>query len=394
MVPAPANVRRHFLSWERPLLPQAVTWLVAGWEGGRPLDLSHSLVIVPTRQSGRRLREALAIFAARKNQAVFPPLVLTQDAMISLSLGSDVASRSDALLAWVEVFLTIDLSAFREVFPIEPPVKNFAWAYRLAQSFLRLQATLAEVGLILGDVSLKVGDAFVEAVRWGQLGALERLFQRHLSKHGLKSPQSARIEAARRPAPLVGIERIILCATPDPLPLVLEYLSAQANSLRVEVLVFAPAEEAIGFDGWGRPVSEYWTTREIELPDFKKRVHLCAHPAAQAEQVAALAGAYLNPEGVLGIGLADPEVLPLLSTALSRRGVPSFNPEGRPRRKDSLFRLITVIVNLGREPTFAVVQQLARCPDFLALLRARIGHVFSAAGWLAEMDQLHARHLP
>ena len=56
----PMPVSRHFLSWERPLLSQAVAHLASGWDGKGPLDLSRLLVIVPTRQSGRRLREALA----------------------------------------------------------------------------------------------------------------------------------------------------------------------------------------------------------------------------------------------------------------------------------------------------------------------------------------------
>ena len=53
-------ITRHCLSWERPLLAQAVEWLAAGWGGEAPLDLANRLVVVPTRQAGRRLREALA----------------------------------------------------------------------------------------------------------------------------------------------------------------------------------------------------------------------------------------------------------------------------------------------------------------------------------------------
>ena len=56
----PANVRRHFLAWDQPLLKQAVAFLAGEWDGRGPLDLSRLLVVVPTRQSGRRLREALA----------------------------------------------------------------------------------------------------------------------------------------------------------------------------------------------------------------------------------------------------------------------------------------------------------------------------------------------
>jgi predicted signal transduction protein with EAL and GGDEF domain len=66
VVPPPANVRRHFLPWATPLLPQAVAWLAREWSGAGPLNLSSWLVVVPTRQAGRRLREALAKLAARK----------------------------------------------------------------------------------------------------------------------------------------------------------------------------------------------------------------------------------------------------------------------------------------------------------------------------------------
>ena len=68
------SVRRHFFPWDRPLLPQAVEFLTKDWSGNALLDLSRWLVVVPTRQAGRRLREALAAHAHERKQAVFPPL--------------------------------------------------------------------------------------------------------------------------------------------------------------------------------------------------------------------------------------------------------------------------------------------------------------------------------
>ena len=53
------------------MLPQAAAWLAGDWRSDGPLDLSGLLVVVPTRQSGRRLREALAGHAAARGQAVF-----------------------------------------------------------------------------------------------------------------------------------------------------------------------------------------------------------------------------------------------------------------------------------------------------------------------------------
>src|ERR1700683_145766 len=91
-------VRRHFLPWDQPLLPQVVEFLSGAWAGTGPLDLASVLVVVPTKQAGRRLREALAAHASASGQAGFPPRVLTPEALIAPVPGS--ASRLESLLAW------------------------------------------------------------------------------------------------------------------------------------------------------------------------------------------------------------------------------------------------------------------------------------------------------
>ncbi|HXA80976.1 MAG TPA: ATP-dependent nuclease subunit B, partial [Opitutaceae bacterium] len=140
MVPPPLTARRHFISWDRPLLPQAVAFLAGEWKGDGPLDLSTLLVVVPTQQSGRRLREALAEHAAARGQAAFPPRVFTPDRLITQGLGPDVAARLESLLAWTEILRPLDLEAFRDVFPVDPPARDFNWALRLAREFTHLQA--------------------------------------------------------------------------------------------------------------------------------------------------------------------------------------------------------------------------------------------------------------
>ncbi len=320
-----ASPRLHFLPWDRPLLPQAVDWLAAGWTGAGPLDLSRWLVVVPTGQSGRRLREALAERAATRGQAALPPRIITPEALIVPAAGA--ASRLQSLLVWTEIFRTLDPAQFREVFPVDPPARNFSWALRLAEGFTRLQAELAEGGLRLADVAGKAGD-FPELARWRQLGELEGLHDARLAALGLRGLQEARIAAAAEPPPL-SVDRIIALAVPDPLPLALTALAAHARRLPVEIAVFAPAEEAAAFDAWGRPLASAWQRRELALADFKHRVTLCADPASQADRVAALVRDYGSPSGRLGLGLTDPEVLPVLEVALARADIPVFNPEGR-----------------------------------------------------------------
>lgn len=386
--------RRHFLPWDRPLLPQAAAWLAREWTGAGPLDLGGLLVVVPTRQSGRRLREALAAQAAARGQAVFPPEVLTPEALVAPGPADGIASRLESLLAWTEVFRGLDLEAFRAVFPVDPPARNFTWAQRLAREFARLQGSLAEAGLRLADVGARMGHDFSEAERWGQIAALGQLQEEKLSALGLQDGSAARIACAEAPVLPEGIRRIVAFATADPLPLAVRALAIHARTVPVEVVVFAPDSESAAFDEWGRPLAAAWTHRDLALPEFEQHVHLCADPAAQAERTVAAARGYREPETVLGVGVGDSEILPALETELRHAGLAGFNPEGRARQGDGFYQLLAALATLAREDSFAAVVALARCPDFLEFLCARDGDGFSAAAFLKQLDHLHAAHLP
>ncbi len=199
---------------------------------------------------------------------------------------------------------------------------------------------------------------------------------------------------AKNPLPLANVEKVILLATPDPLPLALTVLAVHARTLPLEIVIFAPSSEADTFDGWGRPLPQGWEHRALALPEFEQRVHLCADPAAQAERIVAAAHGYGSPEGLLGVGVADNEVLSYLENALIRAGLAAYNPAGRKRRGDGFYHLLAALAALAREPSFAAVEALARCPDFLAFLQVRLGRDFSAARWLEGLDELRSRHLP
>lgn len=398
------SVRFHLLPWDQPLLKRAVDWLAGDWQGGGPLDLSDLLVVAPTRQSGRRLREALAVRAAGRGQAVFPPRVmLPEDIVAPGAAAADVASPMESLLAWIEVLRGLDLAAFREVFPVDPPARNFSWALRLADELGRLQKTLGEAGLSLADAPAKGGDDFPEAARWRQLAQLEQRRAAQLARWGKRDVQAARIAFAQSTTPPSGISRIVLLATPDPLPLAVSALAARARALPVDVVVFGPPGGESLFDEWGRPRIEAWSAREIELPDFERQVHLCADPAAQAERVADCARRYGAPDGLLAVGVADADVLPYLETSLTRSGFAVFNPEGRPRRREGFYVLIESLAEFARstirqsDPGFAAVTALVRCPDVLAWLGERPAAAdpkFSPARLLAGLDAMHRRHLP
>jgi ATP-dependent helicase/nuclease subunit B len=389
--------RLHLLPWNEPLLPQAVALLAADWTGDGPLDLSGLLVIVPTRQSGRRLREALAAHAHTRGQAVFPPRVAPPETLATLGApATGIASRLASQLAWIAVLREVSLDEFRAVFPVDPAVRDFVWARRLASQFLNLQAALAEAGLRMADVNAQAGKDFPERERWARLARLEQRYDEELAGRQLRDAQAAKLAFAAAPSLPPGIKKIFVLGTPDPLPLATRILARHAERVPVEIAVCGPADEpaAALFDEWGRPRAEVWAQRVLAWPDFEQQVRLCPDPAAQAGQIVALAQSYAAPEGLLAVGVADPEVLAPLENGLGRAGIPVFNPEGRPRRRDGLHTLLAPLAEFARADAFASAAALLRCPDILDWLGRNAGPGFSPARLLAELDELHAVHLP
>jgi ATP-dependent helicase/nuclease subunit B len=391
------KARLHLLPWDRPLLGQAVAWLAADWVGAGPLDLSHLLVVVPTRQSGRRLREALAAHAGARGQAVFSPRVVLPETLATLSASPvGVATRLASQLAWIRVLRRVPLVEFRAVFPVDPPVRDFAWARRLADQLLHLQSTLAEVGLQIGGVASQAGPDFPEAERWQQLADLEQRYVAVLAGQQLRDAQAAKLDFALQPILTPGIKKIIMLGTPDPLPLASRIIALLAEQLPVEIGVFGPADESVTalFDEWGRPRVEVWTQRELGGADFEQRVRLCLDPVAQAGQLVALAQRYVISDGGLALGIADAEILAPLAHGLSCAGLSAFNPEGRLRRQDGLYALLSLLAEFARSDAFATSAALLRCPALLDWLAAQSGAGFSSATLLREWDALQAEHLP
>lgn len=396
MVPsAPANVRRRFLGWDAPLLPRAVAWLADGWDHRGPLDLSRWLVVVPTRQAGRRLRSNLAAHAAAQGQAVFAPRVVAPEALVACpEQDTRIATPLQSTLAWTHLLLDVDLAEFRAVFPADPPQRSFDWALALAQKFLRLQSELAEAGRRLDDVAAHAPAEFAERDRWLQLGELGRRHAAALRRLGWEEPQAARLRLADEPPALADVERIVVVGVSDPLPLALTALARHAARVPVDIAIAAPESEAAAFDDWGRPRVDAWSRRDPPWENFSRQVHLLPDAAAQAEWLATAAAAYERPDGTVAVAVADAEIAPLAENALTRRGRAAFNPAGEPHRRHGLFQLLAALADFGREPTFEHTSALARAPDVLAWLERELGADGAPHVWLAELDELRATHLP
>ena len=344
-------IERVFLGWDRPFLMRAVAWLLE-----RRDDLPGMLVVVPTAQSGRRLREALAAAAG----AVLSPRVVTPGAFLK-SRDAEAAADWIERLAWVEVLENVsDWSAYEALFPT-PPGDGGNWAGALAREMVMLRHALQENGLLLSVAARKLRET-VEAERWEALGRLEDLVERKLQAWGLKSRSRVLAEGLQIPG---GVLRIVLAGVAEMPPLVERALTAWPG--RVEILIGAPAGESNEFSATGRP-DRKWSERVLPWPGGS--VQVVADPRQQAVEALRIIGEMQTPSDQVALGSADTEVGDELARVFTREGWIAFHPAaavvsgGLPRWFRSWCQWLA-------DPTLATLADLLTLPETGVLVAGR-----------------------
>ena len=99
-------IRRVFLDWTRPALPEVVSRLIDEYSAGDEIDLSRVIVVVPGKRAGRRLRELLT---DRTGGRCRPPRVITINELPELLYEPKFPFASDLVqkLAWAEALRTM-----------------------------------------------------------------------------------------------------------------------------------------------------------------------------------------------------------------------------------------------------------------------------------------------
>lgn len=391
------QVTRHFLPWNRPVLELAGEWLMQQ-AGHGLLDLSSLLVVVPTRNAGRRLREILAQLAHERDRAILPPQVVPPEFLLSLVSECEAKDRETAgpeqtLLAWVRVLKSADLARYRALFPVDPVNQDFNWALGMAEGFVDLRRTLGEAGLEIADVVQILRDDLEEIDRWKELAKLEKEYKETLRRVKLADLQTVRRDQAGTPEIPDGIKRVVVIGTPDPAPLALQVLKALATELPMEVLVYAPESLAETFDAWGRPVVDYWTQHAIEIPDWKETVRVVPHALAQADLAVARIKGYESPADYAAIGVLDEEIFPALERRLETAGIAPFNPQGVPLRTQGVVHFLRALRDLMKSRAYRPFIELLRCPDYAMFLSSQ-SMFWDTSRVFEEFDQVYQKHLP
>ncbi len=230
------------LAWSTPYGTAVIDWLIE-----RKDELPELLVVVPTAQSGRRLRESLA-----ERGALLAPRVVTTGFLMR---PDDFAPESVETLAWCEVFSKVkNWEKYASVFPQAP--EGEGWELGLAQAMVQVRAGLQENGLLFAT-AVKWLEESPEVERWEGLARLERQVEDLLKKWGYQSKNSCLADGVLTFPP--EVTQVVIAGVLD-LPKVGERI-LEASGLSVSILV---AGEKEGFDQWGRP-DESWG-EEISWP--------------------------------------------------------------------------------------------------------------------------------
>ena len=337
--------------------------LRTGAEGVR--SLAHVLVIVPTAQSGRRLRLKLA----ERLGAVVPPEIRMPQQLLERGdrglgirdQGVEIATRSDELVAFLDALGekgTLDIAA----------------------QYADIRGILGANALSFADVAVRIGDiltdetADFEIERWRGLAELESRYLAALAKRG----RTDRIEAMKRviadPPRLDGIERIVLACLLDPLPAMRQVIVTLQSRDAVEVI----------------ELTSQTSQTSQTIPTFP-----CATAASEAEKVAEIFAAVKPDEALPALCVADAEEFPEIQGAMLAKGLKVHDPSRTPLVTSSLGHLVEQIAALARTRSYGVFSAFVRSGDVRRWLCSDLkiaSEEYVAA--LNELDNAQAKLLP
>lgn len=394
------------------MLEKAVAHLMQGWRPGLgALDLSDRLVVVPTMEAGRRLKEALARATDEHGAGAVVPWVWTPESVLAppLRQGS-VASRLQCRMAWQKVLQNVPLSALESLFPRPPEEVGWTWEVEMAELLSELKSLLGAGGLTFADAA---GRIEADTARWKDLARLEAAFLKELEAAGLEEPQAAKRAVAHEPLMPEGVRSVLVLPSPDLTPLLTTWLqSCAARGTQVTVCVHAPKQMAGWFDEAGRPLPGFWGEQaDLQVPLTEEHIHVCHDASAQAAAVLGLIR-QAAPKGRVAVGIGDPETGAVLIEKLRVEGVRVFEPGGVPPMQTGLWHVLQQMQALlggGSWRAFAsllrvpeVRQGLAGAGDESAAdpdadeLETRPPAAVKPSGLrlLEEADDFAARHLP
>ena len=389
-MPNPASIRRVFLGWNASPLPVVTAELICRYRGEGTLDLGRTVVVVPGKRAGRRLRELLVDAAARESLLLTPPDVVTESALPErlYERQKPCASPLVCRLAWTAAVRGLKPQLQQALIPHPPRVGEHLRWFRIGDMLCRLDAELAADGHDVDNV-LRVAEAipnFADQTRWEAIRAARQTYHDTLHSLDMWDENSARLKAVENREVACDFD-IALVGTPDLSGMVTTMLSQVAS--RVTAFVVAPEEEEARFDEFGRLKPDAW--QNYRVPILDDQVLYAEDPAGQAATAAAwlagLDGQFTIEE--VAIGVPDPAVVPPMRRRLAEAGFRVRWVEARTMADTGPYRLLSAAAEYATGKKYEAFAGLVRHPDVAEWLRAQRTRIN-----LEALDEFYNNHLP
>ncbi len=383
-----------FLGWSAPACVLVARRLRAldTCDPNRPL-----LVVVPTRDAVRLLREQLAVEAAGAGgdgAFICPPIIAAGE--LADGQTADIAPPPRQLAALSSVRRR-ESARFPQLAAQASGWSEGDFLARAGQ-FRQLYSTLCYEGVPADGSSEAARRLAAQNPLWQELFALYPLYLDELHRHGRRAPAEAPL------MPLAPGTCIILACIPSLPERAVRLLAASPHAVEVWLHADELHQGPEWFDAWGRPTPSWLATPAEDVlvlgrQDWPQRFLVCGDLERMAAETALAAG---RAQGPVAVGVCDPGMEAAVAEAFARHGMRAVRPRGVPfsatgwnRLLLTLTRQAELLEQTGREATQAdglsaeLVSALLRNPVVTDGLL-----IEDAAALAAAADRLMRRSLP
>ena len=400
----------EFLGWNAPAI-ELVANKLEELNTRQPSDFRRATVVVPTAESGRRLREYMA---ERAGRPLLMPKIILAGQLIPCD-GENVATEMETMAAWLQVLdgamgdkplpwlLDVATQMQRVRKQLEQEARTPEWEQETARRFVQEYLQEPEQQW---ENTLRY-----EQERWDTLRTTFAGVDEQLADWGL-CPAEQCVAAELAAPSRRGL--VIIACVPELSPLNRLYLQrlVDTGSARVEIWVNAPAAEANRFDIFGQPLAVIsegshagmgWSECPIHIPTIDTiaggicdTIHPTGSVQAFGRKVKELAGGCDSHEVLLAS--CDNSLSPMLVSAF----LPEWQvnmPEARSLLSTEAGRLPLQLKNACTAWCQASTGSNRTMEDFLALLRNRalqccLPQAQAPASFNRYLTELCMVHLP
>ncbi len=402
--------KRIFLGLHQPPLISATDWLVNSFQsddlGGRELDLSGLIIVLPTMRSQNRLLQLLIQRTDELGLLFTPPTITSLGHLpeylyeAAKQLATDLAQQ----IAWSKALedspqeeiecLTgrPDVGDLQDWQPLATLISNLHT--RLANDIWSFSSVAREIKNVSGFLK-------EEAVRWNALASIQKRYYSILYEVDLWDKQAARNYAAGGLLKAGEVrcstqKNIVMLGTADLNRSVSEMLRqiVLGEKSQVSILVAADDTMADRFDEFGSLITEQWLNTPIDISN--EQILIADQPDDQADATACYISNLAERVNVefaadeITVGVPDQTIVPQLERSLNAIGVRHRSLSGRPLSETAPVRLMSACRMFLETQNYASFASLVRHPDMFRWLCERN----ESEDWLTDLDNYQNNHLP